>query len=291
VRLSVVIPSYRRGRIAVESVKALLAGPVPPFEVILVDQTEQHPFEVRSELERLQRESLLRWIVLDEPSIPAAMNVGLHSARGDAVLFLDDDILPRAGLVAAHAAAQAQPGLVAGQVLQPLESPVHLEQAEPFRFNSDSPQRISEFMGGNFSVNREQAMQLGGFDENFVGAAYRFEAEFADRWVRSFGPIRFEPSASIRHLAIASGGTRAHGNHLRTASPAHAAGAYYFLLRTRRERWIAQMLWRPIRAIRTRHHLRRPWWIPVTLLAEARGLLLAWKLSRRGARLPFVRKR
>jgi len=36
-------------------------------------------------------------------------------------------------------------------------------------------------MGGNFSVKRDLALRLGGFDENFVHVAYRFEAEFCDR--------------------------------------------------------------------------------------------------------------
>ena len=35
-------------------------------------------------------------------------------------------------------------------------------------------------MGGNFSVRRRFALTLGGFDEQFVGAAYRFEADFID---------------------------------------------------------------------------------------------------------------
>ena len=134
------------------------------------------------------------------------------------------------------------------------------------------------------------AIELGGFDENFVGAAYRFEAEFAHRFVAAYGPIRFEPRASIRHLAVASGGTRAYGHHLWTAAPAHSAGEYYYLLKSRVPGWLGKVLRRPFRSIRTRHHLRRPWRIPATIVAEARGFLLARKLLRHGPRVIGVRR-
>lgn len=282
---SVVIPSYQRGEVAADSIEALLALAVPPTEILLVDQTSAHPAGAQARLEALAAAGAIRWLRLEKPSIPHAMNTGLREALSDCILFLDDDIIPIEGLVEQHMRAQSQPGLVAGQVLQPGQGAGPLRAGEAFRFSSTMPASIEEFMGGNFSLNRNLALRLGGFDENFVGAAYRFEAEFADRYVKAFGPIRFHPEASIRHLAISTGGTRAHGHHLTTMKPGHSAGAYYYLLKTRRPGWLLQVFWRPIRAIRTRHHLRRPWWIPLTLLAECRGALLALRLLRDGSKL------
>lgn len=284
---SVVIPSYQRGAAAAASIEALLSLREPPTEIILVDQTPEHPPAVAARLGALENAGRIRWLRLPEPSIPHAMNTGLRAAQQPIVLFLDDDIVPGESLISAHVAAQASARLVAGQVLQPGESPRRLAPGEAFRFYSDHAAAITEFMGGNFSVDRAAALELGGFDENFVGAAYRFEAEFAHRYLSAFGPIRFEPAARIDHLAIPTGGTRAHGNHLRTTRPGHSAGAYYFLLKAKPTGWLQQLLWRPIRAVRTRHHLRRPWWIPLTLLAELRGLLLARRLLRQGPQLIF----
>ncbi|GMU43191.1 MAG: glycosyltransferase family 2 protein [Xanthomonadales bacterium PRO6] len=286
VSLSIAIPSFRRGEIALASIRALSALERKADEILLVDQTQDHPPDVVEALQALHDAGTIRWLRLSEPSIPHAMNVGLLQARSEVVLFLDDDMVPDARLVAVHAEAQAQaPGLVAGQVLQPDQKPEPLRSGEPFRFNSIAPADIREFMGGNFSVNRKMALELGGFDENFVGAAYRFEAEFAYRWLHSFEVIRFEPAASIHHLAIPTGGTRAHGHHLRTVKPTHAVGAYYYWLCTRNPGWRRQALLRPLRAVRTRHHLRRPWWIPLTLLAELRGFLMALQLNRKGPSL------
>jgi GT2 family glycosyltransferase len=282
---SIVIPTYLRGAVLVDSVRVLLALENGADEIVVVDQTRQHPEDVERGLRALQVSGQIRWIRCPDPNIPGAMNTGLREARSEIVLFLDDDIVPDARLVEAHRAANCDSALIAGMVLQPGEQPESLQPGETFRFNSDAPARVSEFMGGNFSIRRDVALALGGFDENFVGAAYRFEAEFAHRYTRANGFILYEPRAAIRHLQISTGGTRAHGHHLRTTRPMHSVGAYYELLRTRRPGWLRQILWRPLRAVRTRHHLRRPWRIPLTLLAELRGLLLALKLNRGGAKL------
>ena len=282
---SLVIPSYERGNVVLESVRSLLKLAQPADEILVVDQTLVHPDEVARELQSLHDRQYIRWIRLKHPSIPHAMNVGLQSAKSDIVLFLDDDIVPDANLVAMHVAAQQHAQLVAGMVLQPGEQAETIKPGEPFRFTSSAVADIREFMGGNFSVRRDMALSLGGFDENFIGAAYRFEAEFAWRYRKLHGLIRYEPDAIIHHLAVSSGGTRAHGHHLRTLRPTHSVGAYYFWLRTRQAGWWCDMLWRPFRSIRTRHHMRHPWWIPLTLVAELRGFFAALALVLRGPRL------
>jgi GT2 family glycosyltransferase len=215
------------------------------------------------------------------------MNVGLKEAQREIVLFLDDDIIPGPNLIVAHAQAQKQNNIVAGQVLQPGEEPLsHSDENTTFLFRSGQRQYISELMGGNFSIKRNLALKLGGFDENFVHVAYRFEAEFASRALASGEKILFEPAASIRHLKASKGGTRAYGEHLTTTWPSHSVGAYYYYIRSRRvPHRLGSILLRPLRAIRTRHHLLRPWWILPTLVSEVLGFTWAVLLAARGARL------
>jgi GT2 family glycosyltransferase len=287
--ISAIIPTYRRECVLLETIDSLLNLDPAPAEIVLVDQTRNHEMETDRRLAQLERLGKICWLRLAIPSITHAMNVGLREARHDVVLFLDDDILPAPKLISAHSEAQSRPGcnIVAGQVLQPGEKPLTLEEeAGGFRFCSSRSQLISEIMGGNFSIKRELALRLGGFDENFVHVAYRFEAEFANRALAAGEEILFEPKASIRHLKATVGGTRSFGHHLTTIRPSHSVGDYYYLLRAKDiPRRLLQIVTRPLRAIRTKHHLSHPWWIPPTLIAETLGLLWAIFLALRGPRL------
>jgi GT2 family glycosyltransferase len=207
------------------------------------------------------------------------------------VLFLDDDIVPMEELVSAHLKDhQAGPRLVAGRVLQPWDDDVPDVPWSAKQFASTESRDIGQFMGGNFSLHKGAALELGGFDENFVRVAYHFEREFADRWRARGGRIHFCPKAAIRHLKAASGGTRTFGGHLTTPFPAHSVGAYYYLLRSQRaERRMREFFARPFSSITTRHHLRRPWWIPITLISELAGMLWALMLWARGPRYCSMR--
>ena len=281
--VSVAIPTYQRGTVLLETIESLQSLVPTSLEVIVVDQTAKHEAKIEQALTELYEKHIIRWYRLDKPSITHAMNVALQQARGEIVLFVDDDIIPRSDLVAAHKTAHAKSDLVAGQVLQPGEVLSPLQPDEKlFRFNTTESRYISEFIGCNFSVKREKALAIGGFDENFLGAAFNYEAEFASRFIKHFGPILFEPKASLRHLRIQRGGTRAHGHHLRTAKPTHSVGAYYYFLKVRPHHWWQQALWRPFRSVRTRHHLSHPWWIIPSLLAEVSGFFWALKLLAAG---------
>jgi GT2 family glycosyltransferase len=288
-RVSVVIPTYQRERVLVETIDHLLKLQSGPAEILVVDQTVEHNPDTKLRLSELDSTGKIRWLRLSRPSITHAMNVGMQEARNEIVLFLDDDIIPSVDLISAHSSAHTTQGrnVVAGQVLQPGEEPLDDEPAlGRFKFRSSRRQDISELMGGNFSINRRLALGLGGFDENFVHVAYRFEAEFATRAIAAGEKILFEPAASIRHLKTSTGGTRSYGEHLTTIKPSHSVGEYYYLLRSKR---IPSRTWkivsRPLKAIRTRHHLSHPWWIPGTLIAETLGFFWAVMLAIRGPRL------
>src|SRR5438552_2540889 len=116
--LSVVIPTYRRESVLLDTLDYLLALNPAPAEIIVLDQTEKHEDATERRLNALHDAGKVRWLRLATPSIPRAMNRGLQEATQEIVLFLDDDIRPEAELIAAHHAAhQAHPGvLVAGRV-------------------------------------------------------------------------------------------------------------------------------------------------------------------------------
>lgn len=281
--MSVVVITYRRERVLVDSLRHILE--LGPGELIVVDQTPCHEPATDAALKEWMDAGPLRLLRKEQPSIPEAMNTGLIAARGEIVLFLDDDIVPNRELLKRHEEAHAErpeAGVVVGQVLQPGQHAEPLRAGEGFRGNATEQAWIDRALAGNMSVKRRIALAVGGFDENFVGAAYHFETEFARRMIAAGHRVLFEPRASIRHLRAGTGGTRSKGGHLATWRPDHAVGAYYFALVAGTP---ADILRRFLRAAATRHHLRRPWWIPVTFLAELRGLVWALRLWLSGRRL------
>jgi len=252
-----------------------------------VDQTESHQETVEYTLRNWEAAGTIRLVRLVEPSITRAMNRGLCEARQTSVLFVDDDIVPEPGLLEMHWRALESTGaaLVAGRVIQPWHKGNDFSKHEGFHFASMRAGWVRDFIGCNFMVRREVALNLGGFDEQFVSVSYNFESEFAYRLCKAGHKIFYEPAACVHHLKISGGGTRTFGDHLRSFRPNHAVGAYYFILRT----WsgwqsLVQFLKRPLRAIATRHHFCRPWWVPATLIAEFSGMGWALVLAAQGPR-------
>ena len=287
--LSVAIPTYKREETLLNTLRQLLALNHCAREILVIDQTTNHEAETTVALEKLALSGDIVWYRLNEPSIPRAMNHALKVARAEIVLFVDDDIELTSDLVFEHAKEYEDTDVVcvAGRVVQPWERgsgecgsaclDERVSDPDTFSFNFGRRCDVKRFMGGNFSIRRRLASNLGGFDENFVKAAYRFEAEFANRMLQANFRILFQPTASLIHLKVNTGGTRSFGDHLRSVWPAHSVGRYYYLLMVNQaHRRFRRIVFGPLYAVRTRHHLTRPWWIPVTFLAELSGA--AWAL-------------
>ncbi|NND00368.1 MAG: glycosyltransferase family 2 protein [Gammaproteobacteria bacterium] len=295
--LSVVIPSYKRAAVLLETIEQLRQQSRAPKQLIVVDQTDYAAGDPNFRaLLSLQKRGQIKFIQRKTPSIPAAMNAGLLNADCEFVLFLDDDIRISRDFIAAHLEVLKTHECAAqvGQVLQPDQLPTSLQESNPdasglgqdlaFPFNASYEAQIYNCMAGNLCVNRESAVAAGGFDENFIGAAYRFETEFCRRLIRFTGkPVHFTPLASIDHLQFSSGGTRSTGNYLTSRSPSHSAGDYYYALLEGQgiDRW-RHIGARLLRSTAARFYLRRPWYIPNRLIAEVRGLKQAVGLYHTG---------
>lgn len=279
------IPSYRRGPVLVETLEHVLALEPGPDEVLVVDQTRDHEAGVAERLSGWSDAGRLLWLRRERPSIPAAMNAALEAAAAPVVLFLDDDVIPDPDLVSAHARAHGSPGrLVAGRVVQPWDDP-DAPIAEGERTLAGVDEWLRLVIGANLSVDRAAALAVGGFDENFVGTAYRFEADFARRFAAAGGRVRCDPRASLRHLR-APGGTRAGARGLFRTRLRQARGEYYFWLRAGRPGAAAAALARrPFTAIGESHARSRGADLLGSIPAECLGLVQAAALSLGGPRL------
>jgi GT2 family glycosyltransferase len=277
--ISVVIPSYRREQVLLDTLHQVLPLLQAGDELLVVDQTPQHEPAVEQRLHELATTGAIRWFRRDKPHICAAMNAGALLARGDLLLFLDDDVIPAPQLLEAHrrtlAAADAPPA-VCGQVLQPWNNGP-IERVADFDVGFDAAYNrtcdILSLMAGNFAIRREMYLNVGGMDEHFFGPCYRLESELSHRLFRRTGhKVRFVPEAGIRHLQ-AGGGSRAFGTKDTWKHLGGSVGDYYFALRCLSP-WQAlkHCVHRVLRAPLNRETIKRPWRIPSLALRE----VVAW---------------
>lgn len=208
--VSVVVRSYNRLPELCRLLAVLLDQRYPNFEVIVVEQSTSTSPDAEKLLAGLTRDPRLR--VLRHPPLGGsrARNTGVRAARGEILLFIDDDDMPIGReWIATHVAFYADPlclGVTGRQMnhLQDLPSPWYARRALT-RCMGFMPllklpttyvrhdQRVAPVWavhGTNGSLRREAVERFGGWDEDTsiedetsfalrAGPAMRFGEYFA----------------------------------------------------------------------------------------------------------------
>ncbi len=168
----------------------------------------------------------------EQPGVARARNRALAEARAPLLLFLDDDSTATPGWLALHAAAFADPGVVAtGGRIEPVLPPGVIQWLRPFyleedggpsgRFNFgptplDLPARPGGNLpfGANMGLRVTAARALGGFNHDLGwGAPANLPGEETDlmrRLLASGGRLRYLPAALVRHHLEPAALTPAH---------------------------------------------------------------------------------
>lgn len=254
---SIVIPTVGRASLAT-LVAALDAGPAPDAVVIVDDRATPQP---------LPPLHLPVTVLRSGGRGPAAArNLGWRHTSSRWVCFLDDDVVPQPGWLAAVTVdlrAADQAGAAASQAL--IEVPV-----QPDRGATDDERRTqrladARWITADMAYLRTALVQAGGFDERFP-RAYREDSDLALRVVQAGGRIVRGTRRSVHPVAAATPLSsvraqrgnrdnalmrRKHGRRWRAAigegpgrMPAHvatvgAAGAAVMAAALRRPRWAA----------------------------------------------------
>lgn len=192
-RISVVIPTYNR----LAQLKRVVAAleqqtyPMDDWQVIIVsDGSSDGTAEYLCSLDTALS---LQVMVQEHQGVSAASNLGVNAARGEIILFVDDDIVAAPHLVAEHVrshSAQGDKVVVIGPMATPPDfklSPwVAWEQAmlekqyRAMQLGEWVP-GARQFYTGNASVRRTHILEAGGFDPCFrraedIDLAYRLAA-------------------------------------------------------------------------------------------------------------------
>jgi glycosyltransferase involved in cell wall biosynthesis len=201
--LSVVIPTRNREESLRRTVRCLQEQTLEPeaYEVLVVDDGSDQPVSQTA----VDVGPNTRVVRLAHVERSAARNRGGRDAKGQILLFVDDDMLASRNLLEAHAAAHVQwpRALVVGAIRLPDEA-----LATPFgRFRqaleassvplARGPVAQPNFAtAANMSISRERFLALGGFDTAFVSSE---DQDLALRHSAAGGPIVYLPEAVATH--------------------------------------------------------------------------------------------
>ncbi len=207
--VSVITPTYNRRASLLTTLRALAQQTVAPssFEVLVIsDGSTDGTTEACADL---SVPYALRYFEQDHQGPAAARNLGLREARGELIVFLDDDVVPDPELIAAYVALHEEhPHAVGiGPLLPPpnmrLQSWVQWEEKTLLAQYDDMAAgkwtpSFRQFYTGNASVPRQDVLDAGGFDESLRRAE---DVELAFR-MRDRG-MDFHFSAAARGLHYA----------------------------------------------------------------------------------------
>jgi glycosyltransferase involved in cell wall biosynthesis len=206
VRVSVVVPTYKRNELLDRCLAALVAQDYPPdaYEIIVADDAASCETGRLVASWAARAPCAIRYIPVTETQGPAAArNRGWRAARGAIIAFTDDDCVPdpgwlRAGSAAFGCAADGDIAAVFGRIVVPLPPWPTDHERDTAGLES------AEHATANCFYRRDILCAVGGFDERFV-AAWREDSDLAftvlerhERIVRAPEAVAIHPVRAAR---------------------------------------------------------------------------------------------
>ncbi len=215
-RLSVIVPSYRRPESLRMCLGGILGNTRPPDELVVV--VRDTDAESRHEVDKVaiaDGRGLLRRVDVQEAGQVAAINVGLASATGDILCFTDDDTVPSPEWLARLEKAYQDPQVVG---VGGRDRIVHGVEEGPadvvgrvtwygkvignHHRGSKGILRVDHLKGANMSFRRGA---LPPFDPNLFHGASILNDTDASLGAGRQGILLYDPEAMVDHYATERG--------------------------------------------------------------------------------------
>jgi glycosyltransferase involved in cell wall biosynthesis len=196
VRVSVVIPTYRRATLLRRCLTALHGQRYDPgaYEIIIADDSAETDTRAMVEAMAARSPVTLRYIAVSGRHGPAAArNHGWKAARGEIIAFTDDDTVPAPDWLAAGVAALHDNVVGAwGRIVVPLAG-------VPTDYERDIANlERAECATANCFYRRDALIAIGGFDERFT-SAWREDSDVFFSLLEVNGLVVHAPRAIVAH--------------------------------------------------------------------------------------------
>jgi GT2 family glycosyltransferase len=217
-RASVVVPVHNREGLTRRCLQRVLGDLPPDCEAIVVDDasTDTTP-QLLAEL----GEAICSLRLERNAGFAAACNAGAGAARGEQLVFLNNDTEPELGWLQAllgYAAQHPAAAIVGARLLYPTGTVQHAgvvfgQDGYPHNlyagFPADHPavnraRRLQAVTGACMLVRRASFERLGGFDEGYFNSME--DVDLCLRLGEAGGEVHYCPEATVVHLESASRG-------------------------------------------------------------------------------------
>lgn len=207
--ISIIIPTYNREQCLLDTLHSILKQPYPTFEIIVIDQSDVISEEKKKVM--AANKTKLRYFHINERGRSLAKNYGILQAKGDLVLFCDDDILVEENFLETHADIYKKDPLIAAASCRLVEEgDPSLAVESPLRTTfygklvnkpwSTKSGYVSSLNGGNMSFKREVLHKVGFFEEYFEGTSMVEEPDVAFRVIQQGYRVYFCTDTTVQHF-------------------------------------------------------------------------------------------
>lgn len=200
-KVSVLIPTLNRYPYLSVLLDQLRDQTVPAFEILVIDQTprDERNLDIKDEFSDLP----LQWYFLDQAGQCSSRNYGIQKAKGEFILFLDDDDEIPADLIEKHLAHLDwyNTNVSNGVALETGSG----ELPEDFRFV-----RVSNVFPTNNTMVRRDVLHKSGLFDLAYDRGQRADHDLGMRQYINGELMVLDPGITILHHHASKGGLREH---------------------------------------------------------------------------------
>lgn len=215
-KISIIIPSYNRPNELKKTIESILKTRYKDYEIIVSLDADIDSLKFLKKLKKKHKK--IRIIFSKKPRGRCkAKNDALKVAKGEIIVFFDDDVIvdrnyfnvilpyyrnPKVGGVGGREVKLMKRSFIRNVWLKLRRDVGKVRLDGEVISNFDLCREVREvdtFVGCNMSFRRNVIEEVKGFDENYIGIAYREETDLCWRIKQKGYKLIFDPKAKVIH--------------------------------------------------------------------------------------------